>query len=109
MSRLERAVGNAVSFPGSSPPEQCRMIGMVEHETMGNVLYYESMTGERFYYITEKGLQFARKMEKTAKQQKRQKNNSGTFGDIPEQGAHVIDTDSNKISIPHENLKSKEN
>ena len=71
MSRLERAIGNATSFAGASPPESCREIGRVERGSMGTVIYYESEKDENFYYITEAGLEFARRMAALQKKTKK--------------------------------------
>ena len=69
MSRLDRAIGNAVSFPGSRPPETARVIGQVEHPH-GNYIYFEGESGT-FYYASESGLAFARRMEALQKKTKK--------------------------------------
>lgn len=69
MGLLERAIGNATSFPGSRPPEEARIIGQVERPG-GNFIYFQGKSG-KFYYGTESGINFARKMEAAVRKTKK--------------------------------------
>ena len=71
MNILERAVGNASSFSGTRPPEPARVIGQIERSG-GIFIYYQGESGQ-FYYITQSGLEFARRMEKAIKEKRTKK------------------------------------
>lgn len=71
MSILERAVGNASSFPGTRPPEPAKEIGQIERPG-GIFIYYQGESGQ-FYYITQSGLEFARRMEKRIQEKRTKK------------------------------------
>ena len=71
MSVLDRAIGNAVSFPGSRPPEPARCIGQIERPD-GNYVYFQGQSG-KFYYGTESGIAFARQMEAAGKKRRTKK------------------------------------
>lgn len=69
MNLLDRAVGNATSFSGSRPPEDARVIGQVERQGR-NFIYFQGESG-KFYYGTESGIAFARRMEEAARRTKK--------------------------------------
>lgn len=71
MGKLDRAIGNALSFSGTMPPEPCKVIGREERGAMGMTIYYEAEESGNFYYITERGLEFARRMEAAARKTKK--------------------------------------
>ena len=62
----------AVSFPGTTPPEDAKEIDRAEHPVLGTVIYYKGKSGT-VYYASERGLQFAAKMEETIQRQKTKK------------------------------------
>ncbi|MBQ7863825.1 MAG: hypothetical protein IJ420_00530 [Lachnospiraceae bacterium] len=60
----------AVSFPGTIPPEDAKEIDRKEHTVLGTVIYYKGKSGT-VYYASEHGLRFAAKMEEAILRQKR--------------------------------------
>lgn len=66
---LSAAIGNASSFPGSRPPEEAVEIGRVERSGVVFVYFKGKKTGE-YYYGTERGMEFARRMEEKQKKEK---------------------------------------
>ena len=69
MGLLDRAVGNAISFEGSKPPEDARVIGQVERQGR-NFIYFQGESG-KFYYVTESGIAFAQRMEAVQRKTKK--------------------------------------
>ena len=67
-TELEKAIGNAFSFPGSEPPEEAVEIGRVNHA--GTVFIYFRGNSGTLYYGTERGMEFARQMEEKQKKKK---------------------------------------
>ncbi len=63
----------AVSFPGTIPPEDAKEIGRDVHPTLGVVIYYKAPKSGTIYYATKRGLKFAAKMEEAILRQKRKK------------------------------------
>ena len=63
----------AVSFPGTTPPEDAKEIGREVHPTLGVVIYYKAPKSDTIYYATKRGLRFAEKMEKAIQHQKTKK------------------------------------
>lgn len=59
---------NAVSFPGSKPPEESVEIGRVERA--GTVFVYFRGNSGTYYFGTERGMEFARRMEEKQKKRK---------------------------------------
>ena len=65
---LRRAIGNALSFPGSKPPEESFEVGRVERS--GTVfIYFKGMSGA-YYFGTKRGIEFAQQMEEKQKKRK---------------------------------------
>ena len=62
----------AVSFPGTVPPEDAKEIGREEHPVLGTVIYFKGKSGT-VYYASERGLRFAAKMEEAIQRQKTKK------------------------------------
>ena len=62
----------AVSFPGTAPPEDAEEIDRVEHPILGTVIYYKGKSGT-IYYATKRGLEFAAGMEESIRQKKTKK------------------------------------
>ena len=60
----------AVSFPGTIPPEDAKEIDRKEHPVLGTVIYYKGKSGT-IYYASEHALRFAAKMEEVILRQKR--------------------------------------
>ena len=65
---LSMAKENAVSFPGSVPPEETEEIGREEHFGV-MFIYFKAKNGE-YYYGTDRGMKFAREMEEKIKKEK---------------------------------------
>lgn len=63
----------AVSFPGTTPPEDAKEIGRELHPALGVVIYYKAPKSGTIYYTTKRGLRFAEKMEKAILHQKTKK------------------------------------
>ncbi len=66
---MDRLKAEAVSFPGSSPPPDCREVYREPFGRNGSdtlIIYYNEKTGEA-YYSTEYDLAFASKMEEAQK------------------------------------------
>lgn len=61
---------SAVSFPGTSPPEEAKEIERKYHPVLGVVIYYRAPKSGTIYYATKRGLQFAAKMEEAIQRQK---------------------------------------
>lgn len=67
---LEEAWKEAVSFPGSSPPENAREIGQIERD--GNTfILYRGRSG--YYYNTLQGIRFAKEMEERARRKNKRR------------------------------------
>ena len=64
---------NAVSFPGTVPPEDAKEIDRKVHPVLGVVIYYQAPVSGTIYYATKRGLKFAAKMEKVIQGQKTKK------------------------------------
>lgn len=84
---LEKAMQQAVSFPGSSPPENAKEIGQIERNGITFILYC-GRSG--YYYNTLQGIRFAREMEERAhrknKRRDRKRKSADALGDTPAQG-----------------------
>ena len=65
------AFDTAISFSGTEPPEECREIGRRENHILGTVIYYKGMKSGTIYYISERGLEFARHMAALQKKTKK--------------------------------------
>lgn len=63
----------AVSFPGTTPPEDAKEIGREVHPVLGVVIYYKAPKTGTIYYVTKRGLKFAAKMEEAIRRQKTKK------------------------------------
>lgn len=63
----------AVSFPGTTPPEDAKEIEREFHQVLGVVIYYKAPDSETIYYTTKRELKFAAKMEKVILRQKTKK------------------------------------
>lgn len=63
----------AVSFPGTTPPEDAKEIDRAEHPVLGTVIYFKAPKSGTIYYATEHGLKFAARMEETIQRQKTKK------------------------------------
>ena len=66
---LTTAIGNSISFPGSKPPEESVELGRVE-QSGGIFIYFKGVTSGTYYYGTERGIEFARRMEEKQKKRK---------------------------------------
>lgn len=67
--RLSTAIGNAMSFPGSKPPEEAEEIGRVERSGVV-FIYFEGKKSGEYYFGTDRGMEFARQMEEKQKKEK---------------------------------------
>lgn len=63
----------AVSFSGTTPPEDAKEIDRKRHPVLGTVIYYKAPKSGTIYYATSRGLKFAAKMEKAIRRQKTKK------------------------------------
>ena len=63
----------AVSFPGTVPPEDAKEIERKEHPVLGTVIYYKAPKSGTIYYASEHGLMFEAKMEAAIQRQKTKK------------------------------------
>ena len=63
----------AMSFPGTTPPEDAKEIERKFHPVLGTVIYYKAPKSGNIYYATKRGLQFAAKMEEAKRRQKTKK------------------------------------
>lgn len=62
----------AISFPGTAPPEEAKEFDRREHPVLGTVIYYKGKSGT-VYYASEHSLRFAAKMEEVIQRQKAKK------------------------------------
>ena len=67
------AYEEAVSFSGTTPPEDAKEICREVHPVLGVVIYYKAPKSGTIYYATKRGLKFAAKMEKVIQRQKTKK------------------------------------
>lgn len=63
----------AVSFPGTTPPEDAKEFAREFSPTLGVVIYYKAPGSDTIYYATKQGLKFAARMEEIIRQQKTKK------------------------------------
>ena len=63
----------AVSFSGTTPPEDAKEIERKVHPVLGIVIYYKAPKSGTIYYATKRGLRFAEKMEASIRKQKTKK------------------------------------
>ena len=63
----------AMSFPGTTPPEDAKEIERRFHPVLGVVIYYRAPVSGNIYYATKRGLKFAAKMEKPIQRQRTKK------------------------------------
>lgn len=66
---LKAAIGNAVSFIGSKPPEDCIVLGKAKYRTV-EFIYFKGLQTGTYYFDTESGIEFSRKMEEIQKKRK---------------------------------------
>ena len=66
---LVKAKGNAISFPDSRPPEESIEIGR-ENRAGTVFVYFKGIQTGTYYFGTERGMAFARKMEEIQKKRK---------------------------------------
>lgn len=69
MQELETAHENARSFPGLLPPDNARYIGYQRYGS-GKYLYWKDSAG-KYWYETERGMDFKREMEDAKKKKKK--------------------------------------
>ena len=69
---LSMAIENAVSFPGSNPPEDYIVLGKAKPRTV-EFIYYKGLSTGTYYFASESGIEFARKMEEIIKRDKKEK------------------------------------
>lgn len=63
----------AVSFSGTTPPEDAKEIDRRRDSVLGTVIYYKAPKSGTIYYATSRGLKFAKKMEEAIRRQKTKK------------------------------------
>lgn len=69
MEDLNIAKGNAVSFPDSRPPEEAVEVG--REPRAGTVfIYFKGLQTGTYYFGTERGIEFAKRMEEKQKKRK---------------------------------------
>lgn len=78
---LEKAWEEAVSFPGSSPPENAVEIGRKEEGSVTFILY-RGRSG--YYYNTAQGIRFAKEMEESAQRKNKRRSRKRKNADASE-------------------------
>lgn len=69
MDELSKVKEFAISFPGSRPPEDTVEVG--REKIVGTVfIYFRGLTTGTYYYGSDSGMEFAKKMEETIKKEK---------------------------------------